>query len=218
MLAGAGSGKTRVLTHRVAHLLASGRAMPSEILAITFTNKAAGEMRDRVDALVGGVSRAMWVMTFHSACARILRAEAERLGLQARVHDLRRGRLAADAEAGDGGAGARPQALSASRDPVADLGAKNSLTELRVEGEGGSGWAPRPRRPPSSTSAACARPAPWTSMISSAGSSTCSSCSRTCARATSGASAGSWSTSTRTPTASSIGCCSCSPARIGTSR
>jgi DNA helicase-2/ATP-dependent DNA helicase PcrA len=80
VIAGAGSGKTRVLTHRVAHLLATQGVKPNEILAITFTNKAAGEMKERVERTLGPVARAIWIMTFHAACGRILRREAERLG------------------------------------------------------------------------------------------------------------------------------------------
>ncbi len=82
IVAGAGSGKTRVLTHRIGYLLAERGVRPGEVLAITFTNKAAGEMKERVAALIGARARAMWVSTFHSMCVRILRAEASTLGFK----------------------------------------------------------------------------------------------------------------------------------------
>ncbi len=81
IVAGAGSGKTRVLSHRIAYLLATGQAHPGQILAITFTNKAAAEMRERIEALIGDAAKSMWISTFHSSCVRILRREAKVIGL-----------------------------------------------------------------------------------------------------------------------------------------
>ncbi|NUL48448.1 DNA helicase PcrA [Cellulosimicrobium funkei] len=82
IVAGAGSGKTRVLTHRIAYALGTGRARPHEVLAITFTNKAAAEMRERISALIGPAAQKMWISTFHSSCVRILRREATTVGLK----------------------------------------------------------------------------------------------------------------------------------------
>jgi len=81
ILAGAGSGKTRVITYRIAYLIGDGHAEPDEVLAVTFTNKASQEMRERVEALIGAASSRVWLSTFHSLCARLLRREAPRIGL-----------------------------------------------------------------------------------------------------------------------------------------
>src|ERR1700750_328668 len=85
VVAGAGSGKTRVLTYRVAHLLNACGGKPNEILSITFTNKAAGEMRERLENLLGPVARAIWILTFHGACGRVLGPAAARVRLAAHL-------------------------------------------------------------------------------------------------------------------------------------
>src|SRR5580698_4839351 len=86
VLAGAGTGKTRVLTTRFAHILLTGRAFPSQVLAVTFTNKAAREMRERVAGIMGGPAEGLWLGTFHALCARMLRRHAELVGLDARFN------------------------------------------------------------------------------------------------------------------------------------
>ncbi|HZW28528.1 MAG TPA: UvrD-helicase domain-containing protein, partial [Trueperaceae bacterium] len=82
VLAGAGSGKTRTVVHRIAYLLAEHDVLPQQVLAVTFTNKAAGELKERVAGLIGEPARDLWVSTFHSACLRVLRTYGERIGLK----------------------------------------------------------------------------------------------------------------------------------------
>ena len=116
VLAGAGTGKTRVLTTRIAHILATGRARPSEILAVTFTNKAAREMKQRVGAMVGQIVEGMpWLGTFHSIGVKILRRHAELVGPQARLHHPRRRRPDPAAQAAARGREHRREALAGAR-------------------------------------------------------------------------------------------------------
>ena len=219
VLAGAGSGKTRVLTHRIAYLVATGQAHPTEILAITFTNKAADEMRERVEELVGGVSRLMWVMTFHSACARILRRDAERLGYKRsftiydQADSLRMVKRCMD-ELDVDPKRFPPRAIQT---PIS--GAKNRLDRRRPTTASSPGLllrADRRRRLRAVREPHARGQRDGLRRPARAHRQPASSSSRTSASATSAPSAGSSSTSTRTRTARSTGCCSCWPRSTAT--
>ena len=170
VVAGAGSGKTRVLTRRIAWLISERKAHPGSILAITFTNKAAAEMKHRVEELVGRRARIMWVSTFHSACVRILRKEITALDfggrrLQVVVLDLRRGRPEAADDQRRQGARPRPEAVPARL--AAALGLRPQERAARRGGRRPrrrrtSSRSPTPRRT-RSTRSGCGRPTPSTS-------------------------------------------------------
>ena len=206
IVAGAGSGKTAVLTRRIAYLLAARDVGPGQILAITFTNKAAAEMRERVVALVGPRARNMWVSTFHSTCVRILRNQASLLpGLNSNfsiydADDSRRLLLMIGKRHGPG----RQAVLAAAagqRDLQPQERAHHPEGAVAALEPGIRRAGPHRRRASSaSTSGGCARPTRWTSTTSSARPSRCCSTSRRSPSTTAGGSGTSWSTSTRTPT------------------
>jgi DNA helicase-2/ATP-dependent DNA helicase PcrA len=141
VLAGAGTGKTRALTTRIAHLLQTGRARPNEILAVTFTNKAAREMKERVGGFVGGAVEGMpWLGTFHAICVKILRRHAELVGLKSQLHHPRHRRPAPPDQAAD----RRPRAIS-----TTNAGRARLLAGI-IDGWKNRAWTPdtcpRPRR------------------------------------------------------------------------
>ncbi len=139
ILAGAGSGKTRVLTHRIAFLIYTDRAQAGEILAITFTNKAAQEMRGRVERLLGHGTRSMWLMTFHAACARILRSDGDRLGYtrQFTIYDQADARRLVKRCIDELGVDPKRYAPAAIHNRISD--AKNRLRDAAAQREQGGG-------------------------------------------------------------------------------
>jgi DNA helicase-2/ATP-dependent DNA helicase PcrA len=156
ILAGAGSGKTRVLTHRIAYLNHTGQARANEVLAITFTNKAAQEMRERVEGLLGRRTRAMWVMTFHAACARMLRVEAERLGYtrQFTIYDQADARRLLKRCLDDLGVDPKRFTPGSVHNQISD--AKNKLRASTTTASSSARTSSRPSpTPTSSTSASC---------------------------------------------------------------
>jgi DNA helicase-2/ATP-dependent DNA helicase PcrA len=201
VVAGAGSGKTRVLTHRIAHLIDEHRVSPFEVLAITFTNKAAAEMKQRVGALVGPVAQKMWVSTFHSACVRILRRDAPLLGYpsQFTIYDQADAVRLTTYVIRD--LGPRPQAVPTAcgarrrlraeerrSSPVRRLPRAQVIYERKIAEVYRVPGAPAPRRrhglrrPPRVSPSSCCGPSPRCSPTTRTASATC------------------WSTSTRTPT------------------
>ena len=209
MVAGAGSGKTRVLTHRIAHLIQDQGVSPFEILAITFTNKAADEMKHRVGALVGPVAEKMWVSTFHSACVRILRRDATASATRRRSRSTTRP-TPSPHRLRDPRPRPRPQEVPAPlRARHHHRRPRTTASAPRVRGRAQRSSSARSPTSSASTRPGCSRPAPWTSTTSSQHGRAAPRATRR-ARHYQRASSTSWSTSTRTPTASRTRSSSCS--------
>ncbi len=181
VLAGAGSGKTRVLTYRIAHMIADEGVRPWQILAITFTNKAAAEMRERLGALLPGGTRGMWVCTFHAMCVRILRDDADKLGFRPNftIYDDDDSKRLVKQIMSDLGIEPKQFPINGIRSRISS--AKNALV-LPDEFEGRP--TRRPCRLPRASTASCrfvsSAPTPWTSTTCSSTRTGCCATTRRC--------------------------------------